>query len=148
MIIFWYNELARKFFCPQLQKYVNLCKSLRHWNASGPETTHIRRYITRPETPSRRIWPWHSTMKNSHYTYRHMHKSWPKAHLLQARDRIWFPRNEAPNNAVLQPIAFASKVNKCGNPLEQHRMRATMHTTWPRKISSLLFFPWSQHDYR
>ena len=29
--------------------------------------------------------------------------------LLQVRDRMWFPRNEAPNNVVLWSIAFASK---------------------------------------
>ena len=28
---------------------------------------------------------------------------------LQVREGMWFPRNEAPDNAALQPIAFASK---------------------------------------
>ena len=29
--------------------------------------------------------------------------------LLQERSRLWFPRNEAFNNAVLRPISFVSK---------------------------------------
>ena len=31
------------------------------------------------------------------------------ASLLQARGRMQFPRNEAPNNSAQQPIVFASK---------------------------------------
>ena len=33
-----------------------------------------------------------------------------RTNLLQVRDRIWFPRNEMPNNGTLQPITFASKI--------------------------------------
>ena len=32
------------------------------------------------------------------------------ASLPQVRNGMWFPRNDAPNNAVLQPVAFTSKI--------------------------------------
>ena len=31
------------------------------------------------------------------------------AHLLQVRNRMWFPQNEAPVKTTLQPIVLASK---------------------------------------
>ena len=32
-----------------------------------------------------------------------------KASVLQVKDRVWFPRNKAPDNAALWPITLASK---------------------------------------
>ena len=40
------------------------------------------------------------------------------------------------------------KHNKHGNLLQQHRKRSTKHTSWPRKLSSLPLYPWSQHYYK
>ena len=63
-----------------------------------------------------------------------------RASILHARDGVWFPRNELPNNAALQPIAFLRKnmpsVEMHYGNIERGNPR---HTPWPRKILPLLF---------
>ena len=36
-----------------------------------------------------------------------------EASLLLAMDRMWFPKNEATDNAALWPVAFVSKILTC-----------------------------------
>ena len=70
------------------------------------------------------------------------------ANLVQVRDGMWFPKNEAPNIAALWPIAFVSKSLTSAKTQYSNLKRSPRHTAWPVEIPSLLFWPWRQHDNR
>ena len=56
---------------------------------------------------------------------------------------MWFPRNDAPNNEALWPIAFVnmSLISAETNYSYIARKRSPEHTPWHRKIPQLLV-PW------
>ena len=79
---------------------------------TGPRTAYTKTYMTEPETSSTRMQPWHSTIKTA-AIYTEPSGVGLEAILLHTWDGMWFPRNEAPNNAALWPIAFATQKAKC-----------------------------------
>ena len=56
--------------------------------------------------------PWHSTMKRKLYLEMHVLGVGLGASLVHAMGRMQFSRNEVPNNAALQKLAFACKSKK------------------------------------
>ena len=52
------------------------------------------------------------------------------ATLLQTRSNTSFPRDEAPDNSTLRPIAFASKSLTAAKKIQQHRKKSPRHTIW------------------
>ena len=65
----------------------------------------------------------------------------PGAALLQLRDNTNCPKDMAPDNTILCPIAFASKsLTGAEQKVQQHRMWGTRHITWLSKVPSLLLW--------
>ena len=70
------------------------------------------------------------------------------ATLLQTRSNTTCPKDEAPDNSILRPIAFASKsLNGAEKKIQHYRKGSTRHTIWDWKIPPLLLHERDEYNY-
>ena len=116
-----------------LQRYVNHRKDSHQWKQSWHGTRHRTSYTTKPKLLSEK----ETYMKL--YNYREpIHLETDASGitlgpgLLQVKEGMKFPHNEAPDNRALCPIAFTTKA----------------YQVWKPDTVTLTVWLWSQHNHR
>ena len=129
--IFRYNELPRKVFNLCICRGKSTTAGCSHhgicnwtWNSMYQFSNDRAKSIIKKNATMMAFY----NEKQQLYSKRDVSGVSLWASLLQVRHRMGFPRNEAPYNAMLWAIAFASKkLNKYRILLQQHRKRSTRH---------------------
>ena len=93
-----------------LQKYATLCEDWHQWGKIGQGKVCTKSYIKKWMPSSSMMYAWSSTMKWSPIFKDRCIRCWIGGRTTTSRDGLWFLWDGVPDNIMLYPIAFASKI--------------------------------------